>query len=149
MNIKSYMNWPCKITQEDDCITISVFTNGSSKELEDITTCGNTVEEACSMAVDAIIDVAECFWDAKKVFPIAREIKSDERVMSIPLHVALKIALRNIMISERYRAVDIYTKVEEGTSQKFNQDIKLRKPTRFEKLAQYFAVVNHPLDINF
>lgn len=150
MNIKLYMDWPCRFVQELDGVSVTIFNDGSCKELTDtINTCGSTTKEAENMAVSAIIDTAEYFFERRMMFPKARSVEDGDVVISIPLHVALKIALHNIMISERYRAVDIYKNVEGGSSQKFNQDMKLRKVTKFETLAKYFCVVGHNLNIEF
>ena len=45
MNIKSYMDWPCRFVQESDGVSVTIFNDGSCKELtETINTSGTTIK---------------------------------------------------------------------------------------------------------
>lgn len=150
MNIDSYLKWPYRMEIEPEGISIVVKNNGSVKGIaSEFDTCCTSIDEVEEMVKSVIIDFAEHCFEEKIPFPAAGKIEQDDKVLTLPLHVALKIILHNIMVSERFRAVDIYKNIAGGSSQKFNQDTKLTKVTKFETLARYFNEVGHPLKIEY
>lgn len=140
MNILEFMQYPALIEKADDG-TYSV-------ELRDFPhshTCGDTYEEALTMAKDLIIDCAT--FDAGHVL-IAKgsPCTSGEVAIHISADTAIKIMFRNLMLQKRINMHQLADKIGEQDA-KVRNTLNFRRATKLETLMLFFNAINEPLSI--
>ena len=150
MNIQDYLVYSADLTLEDSGYYYVTVNHAPFSEdiriCQDWYTQGEDQEDAVDMAKDLIITLAECFIEKKAMFPAAVHLKQGQFEVKLPYHVALKIMLRNLMITEQCRITDLapYSGV---SKQKVRKQLDLRRKTHIDTLAQFFKALGHPLKI--
>ena len=150
MNIQNYLVYSADLTLEDSGYYYVVVNHVPFSEgipiCQDWYTQGEDQEDAVDMAKDLIVTLAESFIEVKAMFPAAVPLTQGQFEVKLPYHVALKIMLRNLMITEQCRITDLaqYTGV---SKQKVRKQLDLRRKTHIDTLAQFFKALGHPLKI--
>lgn len=86
-------------------------------------------------------------FNDNKLIPEAVTSQEDDFVVELPLDAALKIALRNIMIEERYRKADL-AKGLGIAPQRISTFLNLKKTTNLSFLEKAFVYMKRPLTIS-
>jgi len=79
----------------------------SCRDLPLLHSVGDTIEEALLEAEDGIITAISLEMDMRRPIPVASVPEKGEYVVSVPVLVALKAALYNIMIETGTRKADL------------------------------------------
>ena len=109
-------------------------------------TCGDSYDDAMVMAQDLIISWAEEFIKEKVKFPKAPPLAENQQGIILPYHTALKIMIRNLMIKERYRVVDLANMLQ-TSKQNIHKALDLRKQTNIDTLFNIFKFIGHPVKV--
>ncbi len=95
------LNYSVELLEESD--GVSVF----FPDIPEAITCGESVENARSHAVDALLTAFMIYEKERRAFPLPKaKIKAGENVR-LPLSSSLKIFLHNAMIESGMRKVDL------------------------------------------
>lgn len=148
MQLNDYLFYPAILEKEGDAYNVAVKNDGSSSACCDTYyTCGENLEDALFMAQDVILAMSDSLIKDRQKVPSGKvEVKEATHIITLKCHQALKIMLRNAMLEERYRPVDICKKMG-ISSQKLNQILDLYKNTNLEDLYSIFKVIGRPLQI--
>lgn len=150
MNIHDYLVYSADLIPEDDggyCVVVH-----HAEFSEDLPFCqewhtqGEDQEDAVEMAKGLLIILAESFIEEKALFPAAVPLKEGQFEVRLPYHVALKIMIRNLMRTERYRITDLAAHTG-ASKQNIRSQLDLRKKTHIDTLAEFFKAMGHPLKI--
>ena len=142
MNINRFKFYPVKIMENQD----GTFTI-QARNWEGAFSEAKTLEEAKKKATDLITDVINSLFNDNKLIPESVTAQEDDFVVELPLDAALKIALRNIMIEERYRKADL-AKGLGIAPQRMSTFLNLKKTTNLSFLEKAFAYMKRPLSIS-
>ena len=149
MNLSDYLSYYADFVSEDGGYSVTVSHEDFSKNLpitSEWVTCGDDLEDAVSMARGLIITIAESFIESKVPFPKRTQKKEGQHEINLPVHVALKIMLRTLMVQDKIKVTDLATLMN-TSKQNVRQMLDLRKKTHIDHLAAMFRAVNHPLKI--
>ena len=95
MDIRAFMAYPVRFIPSDEG-GFTVVVSGVEGAISE----GDTRKEAERAAIDVIADMANFYLDEKRPIPPAPQPKADEELVRIPLVMAIKIVLRNEMLSQ-------------------------------------------------
>lgn len=148
MKLKNYLIYPAEFISDGKGYAVTIFHESVENKhySDDWITCGNDYSDAVEMARDCIVTWAETFFDNKIVFPKALPLKAGQIGIELPYHVALKIALRNLMMKDNVRITTLAECSQKSKQNVFNS-LSLRKKTHIDTLAEYFRIAGHPLRI--
>ncbi len=141
MDINQFKFYPVRIIENPDkTYTIQTCNwEGAISEAE-------TLEEAQEMAKVLVTDVINSLFEDNTPIPGAVKAKKGDFIVELPLDAALKIALRNIMIEERYRKADL-AKGLGVPPQRMSTFLSLKKSTKLDFLEKAFAFMKRPISI--
>ncbi|MBE6422809.1 type II toxin-antitoxin system HicB family antitoxin [Succinivibrio dextrinosolvens] len=142
MDINKFKFYPVKIIENPD----KTFTI-QTRNWEGAFSEANTLENAQEKAKDLVMDVINSLFDDNKLIPGAVTAQEDDFVVELPLDAALKIALKNIMIEERYRKADL-AKGLGIAPQRISTFLNLKKTTNLSFLEKAFVYMKRPLSIS-
>ena len=148
MDISDYLTYPAIIKENDGVFLVEIKNDGScSKCFDTFYTEGASLENAIAMAQDCILTMVDGLIKEREMVPGGKvDLQNKTHLITLKYHQAIKIMLRNLMIQERYRPVDICKKLN-ISSQKLNQILDLYKSTNIDDLAMCFDCINKPLKI--
>lgn len=141
MDVSSYLVYPAIFTKcnEGDYTIHIRGIDGAISE-------GNSFEEALKMAHDLILDWAYFCVQDGEIMPKASPLQDGDVAIKLTLDEALKIVLRNIMIENKIKAIDIANKLG-ITAQNLNTKLNLFKSTKLDYLEQMFNAIGKNLKI--
>ena len=100
---ENMFNYAVKLTQDAETRVYEV----SCRDLPLMHSVGDTPEEALLEAEDGIVTAISLEMDMRRPIPVATPAREDERVVIIPVLVAMKAALYNAMIETGTRKADL------------------------------------------
>lgn len=83
------MQYPVLITQEETGYTVTF------RDIPEALTCGDSLEEARLMALDALITALDFYFETQRPVPMPSEIQKGEELISLPSDITEKILLHN------------------------------------------------------
>jgi len=142
MDINKFKFYPVKIIENPD----KTFTI-QTRNWEGAFSEAKSLEKALDIAKDLVTDVINSLFDDNKLIPEAVTAQEGDFVVELPLDAALKIALKNIMIEERYRKADL-AKGLGIAPQRISTFLNLKKTTNLSFLEKAFAFMKRPLSVS-
>lgn len=83
------MQYPVLITREDTGYTVTF------RDVPEALTCGDTLEDAREMALDALITALDFYFETQWPVPMPSEMQKCEELISLPSDITEKILLHN------------------------------------------------------
>jgi antitoxin HicB len=125
-------------------------TNGSYlltfRDLPEVSTVGDSAEEALANAVEAIELAIELYFDEKRVLPSPSKAKRGEAMVYLPAMVSAKALLVNEMIQQKIRKADLARKLHWHKPQ-VDRLLDPRHSSKIEMVEQALAVVGKRLEL--
>ncbi len=149
MKLEDYLSYPALLQGNNDGYAVEIFHQPFPDDLPfspNWVTCGYDLDDAIIMGKDVIITWAEEFISHKVPVPARAEHCEGQHDIMLPYHTALKIMLRNVMLEEEIRMVDIAAYANLSL-QNLHKALDLRKKTHIDTLAKLFKATSHPLKI--
>ena len=133
MEINKFKFYPVNIIKNpDETYTIQTCNwEGAISEAK-------TLEEAYEVAYVLVMDVINSLFEDNTPIPCGVKAKKGDYIVELPLDAALKIALRNIMLEERYRKADL-AKGLGIAPQRMSTFLSLKKSTKLDFLEKAFS----------
>lgn len=142
MNLCAYWAYPVRfIPAKEGGYTVIV------SGIEGAITEGDDKETAEKSAVSVIADVANYYFDEKKMIPPAPGKKDDEELVRLPFAMALKIALRNELIEQKLSQSELARRLG-MSAQLLSQTLDLaRTRTSIDVLINAFEAIGKKIDV--
>lgn len=83
------MQYPVLITQEDNGYMVTF------RDIPEALTCGDSLEDAREMALDALITALDFYFETQRPIPMPSEMQKGEELISLPSDIMEKILLHN------------------------------------------------------
>ncbi|MGV3679938.1 MAG: type II toxin-antitoxin system HicB family antitoxin [Acidovorax sp.] len=77
------------------------------RDVPEAITEGDTLEEAETMALDALVTAMEFYFDDGRPVPAPSKAKAGERLVALPASVAAKVHLLNARLASKMKTVDV------------------------------------------
>lgn len=104
-------------------------------------------QAAAGKAADEVVSVADALIKAHWHMPAAAEFSPSDRLIKIPWHCAMKIAIRELMLQNGYGPSVLAQRL--GMSRQYvNAALSLQKRTSFELLDKIFEALGCRLELS-
>ncbi len=118
----------------------------SFPDIPEAITQGETIEEALSMAEDALETALDFYFDDRRPVPMPSKPKRGQRLVSLPLSVEAKVLLLNEMVKQRVRPAELARRLR-TTPQAVNRLVNLRYVSKIDGIAGAMAALGKSLEI--
>jgi antitoxin HicB len=136
------MRYPARFEPADEGGFVVTF-----RDIPEAITQGDDLEEARSMAADALLTALEFYVEGEREVPPPTAARKGEELVEVPASVAAKILLLNEMVRQRVRPADLARLL--GTSrQSVNRLIDLQHPTKIDALAKALSALGRHLELH-
>lgn len=133
-------NYPAKFDQDPAggyCVTF--------RDIPEAITQGDTIDEAHKEAVNALMTAIDFYFEDNRTVPMPSAIQAGEELVSMPLSVATKVMLLNLMIEQRKRPADL-ARAMSIKPQEVTRIMNIHHATKIDTLAAAFSALGKRLD---
>jgi antitoxin HicB len=116
-------------------------------DIPEAITQGDTVEEALTMAQDALETAMEFYFEDKRAVPSPSKQKRGQYAVELPASVAAKVLLLNEMVTQNIRPAELARRLN-TTPQEVNRLTNLRHTTRIDSIAAALHAMGRSLEIS-
>jgi antitoxin HicB len=116
-------------------------------DIPEAITQGDTVEEALTMAQDALETAMEFYFEDKRAVPNPSKQKRGQYAVELPPSVAAKVLLLNEMVTQNIRPAELARRLN-TTPQEVNRLTNLRHTTRIDSIAAALHAMGRSLEIS-
>ncbi|WP_315970459.1 type II toxin-antitoxin system HicB family antitoxin [Variovorax sp. PAMC26660] len=135
------LKFPAKFEPADEGGFVVTF-----RDVPEAITQGDTLEEAQAMAVDALVTAMDFYFEDGREVPRPSALQKDERLVELPLSVASKVELLNIVLKKKARPIDIARSM--GIKpQEVTRILDLHHATKIDTMAQAFSALGYRLEL--
>ena len=136
------MQYPATFTADEDGGFVVTF-----RDIPEAITQGDDEVDAVSMAKDALITAIEFYFDDKRAVPAASAPQGEDRLVTLPSSVAVKVLLLNEMIAQKVTASDLARRL--GTvPQEINRLIDLQHATKIDTVERALGALGKRLELS-
>ncbi|GAB1837160.1 hypothetical protein MyNCGM121_39400 [Achromobacter xylosoxidans] len=130
--------YPALIERSKDGFTVSF------RDIPEALTCGDTWDEAISMAEDALLTSLDFYFEDRRPVPLPSAAKAGETLIKLPHSAYAKILLLNEMIASKVTPTELARRLQ-TTKQAVNRILDFQHSTKIDTLQMaYDAVVGTP-----
>jgi antitoxin HicB len=115
-------------------------------DIPEAITQGDTLEEAMTMAQEALETALEFYFEDGRTVPMPSKKKRGQKVIELPASLAAKVLLLNEMIKQKIRPVELARRLN-TTPQEINRLTNLRHTTRIDGIAAALQAMGRHLEI--
>jgi antitoxin HicB len=117
------------------------------RDIPEAITQGDTLEEAQSMAVDALVTAMDFYFEDGRAVPTPSKARRLEKLIALPPSVACKVELLNRVVESKTRPVDLARRMG-IKSQEVTRILDLHHSTKVDTLAQAFEALGFELEVS-
>ena len=139
---KSMLAYPVVLTPDKDAGGFVVI----FPDIPEAITQGETLEEALTMAAEALETAMEFYFSSKKAVPMPSPASRRQRLVTLPLSVSAKVLLLNEMIRQQVRPAELARRLH-TTPQEVNRLTNLRHTSKIDGIAGAMKVLGKTLEI--
>lgn len=119
----------------------------SFRDIPEAITQGDTLEEAESMAQDALVTAMDFYFEDGRPVPAPSRAEKGERLVGLPPSVVAKVALLNARIETGARPADVARAI--GVKpQEMTRVFDLQHATKIDTIAAALAAMGHTLNVS-
>lgn len=116
------------------------------RDIPEAITQGDTLEEARREAVDALITAMDFYFEDGRSVPAPSAAQAGEELVAMPVSVATKVMLLNLMVEQRKRPVEL-ARAMHIKPQEVTRIMNVRHATKIDTLAAAFAALGKRLEV--
>lgn len=117
------------------------------RDIPEAITQGDTLEEAQSMAVDALVTAMDFYVEDRRSVPAPSAAQAGERLVELPPSIAAKIQLLNLCLETHTRPADLARGM--GIKpQEVTRVLDLQHATKIDTLAAAFRALGYEMDVS-
>jgi antitoxin HicB len=136
------MKFPVKLTLDK----ISGGYVVTFSDIPEAITQGETVEEALTMAKEALETAIDFYFEDKRAVPSPSVAKRGQKTIELPVSLLAKILLLNEMVKQKIRPAELARRLN-TTPQEINRLTNLRHTSRIDGIAAALNAMGRQLDI--
>lgn len=137
----SFDKFPARFEPDPDGGFVVTF-----RDIPEAITQGDTLEEADSMAQDALVTAMDFYFEDGRPVPAPSKVAKGERLVSLPLSVAAKVALLNARIESGARPADV-ARAMGCKAQEMTRVFDLQHATKIDTIAAALAAMGYELEL--
>ncbi|RKR45896.1 type II toxin-antitoxin system HicB family antitoxin [Paraburkholderia sp. BL17N1] len=116
------------------------------RDVPEAITQDDTLEEARSMAADALLTAMDFYFEDKRPVPAPSKAKKGEELIALPASVSAKILLLNEMIAQGVTPSELARRL--GTRpQDVNRIVDLKHTTKIDTIADALSALGKSLEL--
>jgi antitoxin HicB len=115
-------------------------------DIPEAITQGETVEEALTMAKEALETAIDFYFEDKRAVPSPSVAKRGQKTIELPVSLSAKILLLNEMVKQKIRPAELARRLN-TTPQEINRLTNLRHTSRIDGIAAALNAMGRQLDI--
>ena len=117
------------------------------RDIPEAITQGDTLEEARTMALDALITAMDFYFEDGRAVPAPSKAKRSEELVALPASVATKVELLNRVVQSKTRPIDLARRMG-IKAQEVTRILDLHHVTKVDTLAQAFEALGYELEVS-
>ena len=134
------MRFPANVEPDGDGFMVSF------PDIPEALTCGDTYDEAVSMAHDALLTAMDFYFDDRRAVPEPSKATKGQVLISLPASVSAKVLLLNEMVRQNVRPIDLAARMG-TTKQEVNRLTDLKHATKIDTIAKALATMGLDLEL--
>lgn len=134
------MRFPAKIEPDGDGFMVSF------PDIPEALTCGDTYDEAVSMAHDALLTAMDFYFEDRRAVPEPSKAAKGQVLISLPASVSAKVLLLNEMVRQNVRPIDLASRMG-TTKQEVNRLTDLKHATKIDTIAKALETMGLDLEL--
>ncbi|QHI99260.1 type II toxin-antitoxin system HicB family antitoxin [Xylophilus rhododendri] len=138
----THRNYPASFEPDPDGGFVVTF-----RDIPEAITQGDTREEAESMAGDALITAMDFYFEEGRLVPPPTKARRREVLVALPLSVAAKVELLNLVVQRKERPADL-ARAMGVKPQEVTRLLNLHHATKIDTLAAAFRALGGELELN-
>jgi antitoxin HicB len=116
------------------------------RDIPEAITQGDTLDEARSMAADALLTAMDFYFEDKRPVPAPSKEKKGEELIALPASVSAKILLLNELLAQGIGSSELARRL--GTSpQAVNRIVDLKHSTKIDTISEALEALGRHLKI--
>lgn len=117
------------------------------RDIPEAITQGDSLDEARSMAADALLTAMDFYFEDKRPVPVPSKAKKGEELIALPASISAKVLLLNEMIGQKVTPSDLARRL--GTSpQVVNRIVDLGHATKIDTIAEALEALGKRLEMS-
>ncbi|MDE1006745.1 MAG: type II toxin-antitoxin system HicB family antitoxin [Paraburkholderia fungorum] len=134
------LRYPALIEPDTTGFTVSF------RDIPEALTSGETLEEARTMAADALRTAMDFYFEDRRSVPVASKARKGEELIALPASVSAKVLLLNEMIAQNITPAELARRL--GTRpQEVNRIIDLSHTTKIDTISAALEALGKHLEI--
>ncbi|ASW00117.1 type II toxin-antitoxin system HicB family antitoxin [Paraburkholderia aromaticivorans] len=116
------------------------------RDIPEAITQGDSLEEARSMAADALLTAMDFYFEDKRPVPAPSKAKKGEELVALPASASAKILLLNEMLAQKVTPSELARRLD-TRPQDVNRIVNLEHTTKIDTIAEALAALGKRLEI--
>ncbi|MFM0405283.1 type II toxin-antitoxin system HicB family antitoxin [Paraburkholderia dipogonis] len=116
------------------------------RDIPEAITQGDSLDEARSMAADALLTAMDFYFEDKRPVPAPSKAKKGEELVELPASVSAKILLLNEMLKQKVTPAELARRLN-TRPQDVNRIVTLSHTTKIDTIADALAAMGKQLEI--
>lgn len=117
------------------------------RDIPEAITQGDTLDEARSMAADALLTAMDFYFEDKRPVPVPSKAKKGEELIALPASVSAKVLLLNEMLAQKVTPSELARRLN-TRPQDINRIVNLGHATKIDTIAEALEALGKHLDIS-
>lgn len=134
------MRFPANIEPDGEGYMVSF------PDIPEALTCGDTYDDAVSMAHDALLTAMDFYFEDRRAVPEPSKAAKGQVLIALPASAAAKVLLLNEMLRQNVRPTDL-AKQMGTTKQEVNRLTDLKHATKIDTIAKALAAIGFDLEM--
>lgn len=135
------MFYPAKLTKEDNGYTVTF------RDIPEAITCGDDLQDALSMAQDALITSMDFYFEDHRKVPLPSKAKRGEHLIELPASIFAKILLLNEMVDQNISNVELAKRIN-VKPQEVQRIVNLNHTTKIDTISNALSALGKHLELN-
>lgn len=136
------MRFPARVVRQADAQNYAVY----FPDIPEALTCGETMEDAMAMAVDALESALDFYFEDGRSIPAPSERKGRQKWVTLPPTVAAKVLLHNEMVKQKVRPIELARRMG-IPRQELTRVLDLKHKTKIDTTAQALEALGKRLEL--
>lgn len=135
------MRYPAIFTKSDNGYVVSF------RDIPEALTQGDNLEDAVSMAEDALLTALDFYFEDNRFVPMPSQAQANDTLINLPASAFIKVLLLNTMLEERVTQSMLARRM--GIKpQQVTRLVNLKHTTKIDNLACAFKALGRELCVN-
>lgn len=117
------------------------------RDIPEAITQGDTLEEARSMAADALLTAMDFYFEDKRPVPTPSKAKKGEELVALPASASAKILLLNEMLAQKVTPSELARRLD-TRPQDVNRIVNLGHVTKIDSIAEALKALGKELELS-